>query len=179
MKQSKLMSMVETGLSTAAGFGISLLAQMYFLPLLGVTISLHQNFAFAIIMTFVSLARGFVLRRIFEAMHIRRPLSPAMSAVIAERFRQVEVEGWSIEHDDKHCGGDLAYAGAAYARHAADTQNRLEAHALEGSLGKLPPPAWPWEPAWWKPQDYRRNLIKGCALILAEIEKFDRYRKRK
>ena len=56
-------------------------------------------------MTAISIARGFLLRRLFEALHIRRPLSPFMQAVIAERVRQVEVEGWSSEHDDPAAPG--------------------------------------------------------------------------
>ncbi len=164
MKQSKFMSMLETSLSTAVGFGISLTAQWYFLPLLGVTISLQQNFFFAVIMTVVSLARGFVLRRIFEALHIRRPLSPFMQAVVAERFRQIEVEGWSLERDDNHRRGDLAGAGASYAI---------------GTHSGGPPAIWPWSPEWWKPKDYRRNLVVGTALLIAEGEKFDRSKTRK
>lgn len=169
MKQSKLMSMLETSLSTAAGFAISLLAQWYFLPLLGVSISLHQNLFFAVIMTFVSLARQFILRRIFEALHIRRPLSAFLQAVIAERFRQIEAEGWSIEHDDKHALGELAQAGACYASRAG----------LPGRTVSDLPREWPWSSEWWKPAGFRRDLVRAAALILAEGEKFDRNRKRK
>jgi len=35
-------------------------------------------------------------------LHIRRPNSAFINAVIAERFRQIEQEGWSIDHDDGH-----------------------------------------------------------------------------
>jgi hypothetical protein len=168
VKQSKFMSALETCLSTAAGFGISLLAQMYFLPLLGVSISLHQNFAFALIMTVVSLARQFILRRLFEALHIRRPLSAFMQAVIAERYRQIEAEGWSTEHDDhEHVVGALATAGAAYALNAGYP------------TALAPPKDWPWADEWWKPAGFRRDLVKAAALILAEGEKFDRNRKRR
>ncbi len=162
MKQSKLMSWVETCLNTAVGFGISLAAQIYFLPLLGVQIAFHQNLMFAVIMTVISIARGFILRRLFEAFHIRRPLSPFMQAVVAERFRQIEGEGWSTDHDDReHLQGDLALAGASYALHREEFPD--ESLSL-----------WPWSPAWYKPDGFRRNLVKGCALIIAEGEKFDR-----
>lgn len=33
--------------------------------------------------------------------------------IAAERQRQVEVEGWTAEHDDKHADGSLAQAAAA------------------------------------------------------------------
>ena len=62
-------------------------------------------------MTAISIARGFLLRRLFEALHIRRPLSPFMQAVIAERVRQVEVEGWSSEHDDPAAPGRACKQG--------------------------------------------------------------------
>lgn len=166
MKQSKFMSMLETTLSTAAGFGLSLVLQIICLPwLTGAPISLHTNLVFAGIMTVASLVRGFVLRRIFEAFHIRRPLSPFVQAAIAERFRQIEQEGWSVEHDDMHSTGQLAAAGAAYALHA-------------GTQSDTVPHDWPWSDGWWKPAGFRRDMVKACALIIAEGDKFDRDRKR-
>lgn len=166
MKQSKLMSLVESVVSILVGFGISVAAQAYFLPLFGVAISLHQNLMFAGVMTVISICRQFIMRRVFEALHIRRPLSPFMQAAVAERFRQKEVEGWSEEHDDKHKLGDLALAGASYAFEA-------------GKGFTTPPSIWPWTVDWYKPTGFRRDLVKGAALIIAEGEKFDRNRKRR
>lgn len=176
MKQTKRMSMLEAALSTGAGFGLSLLAQWFFLPLLGVVVSLHQNFLFACIMTVVSLARQFVMRRIFEALHIRRPMSPFMQAVIAERYRQQDVEGWDAAHDDEHARGDLARAGAAYLKQA-DNHLTDGVDLIRDAKFYLPN-FWPWEMEWWKPTGFRRDLVKGCALGIAEGEKFDRNRKR-
>ena len=171
MKQSKLMSMLETSLSTAAGFGLSLFLQWLILPwLIGAPVSLSTNIQFALIMTAASLLRGFMLRRIFEALHIRRPLSPFMQAAIAERFRQIEQEGWSISHDDhEHRAGDLALAGSCYAKYAGNP------HCVVGTG----PVEWPWAGDWWKPAGFRRDLVKAVALIIAEGEKFDRARKGK
>jgi hypothetical protein len=168
MKQSRLMSWMESLINIAVGFGISLLAQMYFLPLLGVNIDFHQNLMFALIMTVISILRSYSLRRIFEAMHIRRPLSPFVQAVIAERFRQIEGEGWSLEHDDAHGTGELAQAGSCYARWAGNPMR-----------ASMAPDHWPWSIDWWKPAGFRRDLVKSAALIIAEGEKFDRNRKRK
>jgi hypothetical protein len=171
MKQSRLMSWLESVINIAVGFGISLAAQMFFLPLLGVAIDFHQNLFFALIMTVISLLRSFLLRRLFEALHIRRPLSPFLQAVVAERFRQIEGEGWSAEHDDQaHALGELATAGATYAMHAGGPVER------EGIYAPTP---WPWSVEWWKPAGFRRDLVKACALIVAEGEKFDRNRKRR
>jgi hypothetical protein len=168
MKQSKWASWLESISSTAVGFGISLVAQIVFLPLLGVTISLTQNFTFAMIMTAISVARGYIMRRIFEHFGIRAKLSPFAQAVIAERKRQIEVEGWSHEHDDRHEEGDLASAGACYAQCAG----------VAADDNKLPPSGWLWDQRWWKPVGFRRDLVKACALIIAEGERFDRNRKR-
>jgi hypothetical protein len=176
MKQSRAMSLVESIINIAVGFGISLLAQWYFLPMLGVAIDFKQNLFFALIMTAVSICRQFILRRVFEALHIRRPLSPFMRAVIAERFRQIEGEGWDAAHDDQHKIGEIARAGAAYAVQAEIWE------LFPSSAATHPPfaPAWwPWSRSWWKPQGFRRDLVRAAALVVAEGEKFDRNRKPK
>lgn len=165
MKQSRMMSMLETTLSTAAGFGLSLLLQWLVLSwMVGVPIALQTNLAFAAVMTGASLVRGFVLRRVFEAFHIRRPLTPFMNAVLHECFRQRDAEGWTPEHDDKHNRGELARAGACYITHA-------------GTESSTMPHEWPWNVDWWKPHGYRRDMVRGVALSIAEGDRFDRMRK--
>lgn len=170
MKQSKLMSLVESTISTLAGFGISLAAQWFFLPLLGVAISFSQNLIFAVIMTAISIARGFVLRRLFEALHIRRPLSPFTQAVIAERFAQTEREGYDAAHDDDHDRAELARGGAAY--------------ALAAAADRVPPLAcvvsglWPFRDP-MKLYGFRKDLVRAAAMILAEGDRNDRNRKRR
>lgn len=171
MKQSRGMSLLESGINIGVGFGISLGAQMLFLPMLGVPINHLQNLFFALIMTAVSLCRQFILRRLFEALHIRVPMSPGMLAVIAERERQKTVEGWTPEHDDiEHDGGgELARAGAAYLISAAGDPKVAKMHA------------WPWTDKWWKPDvmNPRRDYVRGLALGLAGLEQLDRTKKRR
>lgn len=166
MKQSKIMSFVETVLSTAIGFAVALTAQLLVFPLFGFNPPLSHNLLIGAIFTAVSIARGFFIRRLFEALHIRNPLSAGALAIIAERRRQIEQEGWTPEHDAAHKTGELALAGGCYAIFG-DTRI------------KTPPSAWPWDAEWWKPADYRRNLVKAGALILAELDKADAARKRK
>jgi hypothetical protein len=89
-------------------------------------------------------------------------LSAAAADVLAERKRQVEAEGWTIEHDDRHPDGELAVAAACYAAH-----ERLSDFALVREI-------FPWRDEWWKPSDRRRDLVKAAALIIAEIERLDR-----
>lgn len=176
-KQSRAMSLAESLINIAVGLGVAMTANAVILPLVGLPVTLGQNVMIAIPMTAVSIARSYALRRLFEALHIRVPLSPAMLAVIAERRRQIEVEGWTREHDDGHMVGELAQAGAAYGFHVA-TRHDAEEHGSVYAT-KAPPPEWPWAREWWKPRDFRRDLVRAGALIIAEIEKFDRRRGRK
>ena len=166
MKQSKLMSWVETCLNTGIGFAIAMTAQILVFPLFGFNPPLSTNFYIALIFTVISIVRGYVMRRLFEALHIRRPNSAFVNAVVAERFRQIEQEGWSLDHDDAHDTGDLSRAGSCYAQWAGTAGPPNEV-----------PFNWPWSPEWWKPAGFRRDLVKACALIIAEGEKFDRNRK--
>jgi hypothetical protein len=80
----------------------------------------------------------------------------AITEIQAERQRQIEVEGWTPEHDDKHDNGELADAATCYA--CPSTRSLI----------------WPWDEQWWKPTTRRRDLIKAAALIVAEIERLDR-----
>lgn len=164
MKQPKYMSWLETCLNTGIGFAIAIGAQALIFPLFGFDPPLSTNVSIALIFTVISIVRGYLMRRLFEALHIRRPLSPFMQACIAERYRQIEQEGWSPDHDDGHYTGELAMAGSFYARHA-------------GMPAGEPPHGWPWSAHWWKPAGFRRDIVKACALIIAEGEKFDRQRK--
>jgi hypothetical protein len=97
------------------------------------------------------------------AQQLQAPVVTAAARdVLAERARQVSEEGYTSEHDDGHPPYRLACAAGCY---AMDT--------LAYPAGD-PPPAWPWDWVWWKPRGMRSNLIKAGALILAEIERFDR-----
>lgn len=92
-----------------------------------------------------------------------QPVSSALADVVAERRRQIAVEGWTPEHDDEHSNGEMALAAACYARHAI----------VPPALSDVPA-TWPWGASWWKPGDPRRMLVKAAALILAEIDRLDR-----
>ncbi|KPR55654.1 hypothetical protein AN672_10470 [Citrobacter freundii] len=85
-------------------------------------------------------------------------LSPATSDVLAERQRQTSVKGYTTQQDDTYIEGELAAAAISY----------IEPLAAEEY--------WPadWHDDSFKPSDYRRNLVKACALLIAEIERIDR-----
>lgn len=96
----------------------------------------------------------------------RVQMTKASVDVLAERHRQISVEGWTREHDDEHTNGEMARAGAAYAAQSLAVE--------DAELECGPPPWWPWDRSWWKPSSRRRMLIKSAALVLAEIERIDR-----
>lgn len=80
--------------------------------------------------------------------------------IAAERQRQIEGEGWTAEHDDKHDNGELARAAVCYA---------------EGGTGVGLHEIWPWFQEEWKPSGDRvRDLTKAGALIAAEIDRLQR-----
>jgi len=93
-------------------------------------------------------------------------LTKAAQDVLAERAAQQAREGYDDEHDDSHPTGDLALAGASYAL--------SDQPKFSGATVTQPPPYWPWSFADWKPKDRRRDLVRGAALLLAEIERLDR-----
>ncbi|MCZ8104029.1 MAG: hypothetical protein O9972_39810 [Burkholderiales bacterium] len=96
-----------------------------------------------------------------------------MVDVLAERRRQVAVEGWVPAHDDTHAGGEMARAAAIYAM--PPDYREMDAGHIGGMHFKEPRPRfWPWSLAWWKPTTRRRDLVKAGALVLAEIERLDR-----
>jgi len=94
--------------------------------------------------------------------HHLTPTTNVLLDIERERIRQLRDEGWSLEHDDKHDAGELADAAACYAI----------CQPVE-----IVRQFWPWEWAWWKPTNKRRNLVKAGALIVAEIERLDRVEK--
>ncbi|WP_319150069.1 hypothetical protein [Pseudomonas aeruginosa] len=79
--------------------------------------------------------------------------------VQAERRRQITAEGWTPEHDDLYCAAELPRAAAAYILNGANDEA---------------PAIWPFSAKWWKPSTARRDMVKACALALAEIERLDR-----
>lgn len=93
------------------------------------------------------------------------PYNQAIADIAAERERQINVEGWAHEHDDKYTDNELGRAAASYAM--ADMGPDAQRASVIGEL-------WPWDFKWWKPHDRRRNLVKAGALIAAEIERIDR-----
>lgn len=120
---------------------------------------------------------------IYDAGHdseywLRNPSKPresaALSDIAAERRRQIEIEGWTPEHDDRHDTGELARAASCYALSASEEGVAVEDFLYDDNGAPLCPRWWPWDTDWWKPSGDRRDLVKAGALIVAEIERLDR-----
>jgi hypothetical protein len=72
MKQSRLMSLAEAITNVAVGYGVAVVTQILIFPIFGLHTSLGQNLAMGGIFTIVSLARSFLLRRVFEAVRVAK-----------------------------------------------------------------------------------------------------------
>lgn len=102
-------------------------------------------------------------------------LTKAATDVLAERQRQISVEGWTPKHDDEHSNGQMALAAACYACNAATWAERppnipASDYTKFASQGFR----WPWAQKRWKPKSQRQDLVRAAALLLAEIERLDR-----
>lgn len=92
--------------------------------------------------------------------------------ILAERERQIAVEGWTSTHDDTHDNYELAAAACCYAQMG---HGGPYSHPNAGD----PPTGWPlgFDDEWWKPStDIIKNLVKAGALIAAEIDRIKRTR---
>ncbi|WP_297858104.1 hypothetical protein [Elioraea sp.] len=66
------MSLIEAVANVAVGFGVAVLAQVVLFPLFGLDVTLTDNLLIGAIFTAVSIVRSYALRRLFEAIRIRR-----------------------------------------------------------------------------------------------------------
>jgi len=92
--------------------------------------------------------------------------------ITEERKRQVEKEGFDLEHDNEHFCGEMAMAAACYCL-AEDLRNN------EDNRKALPILRWwKWDKSWWKPTPDNRikELVKAGALIAAEIDRLQRWK---
>lgn len=96
-------------------------------------------------------------------------LTQAIRDVMAEREHQIVDLGFGPEHDDEHNANELPQAAGAYMMNVA-----ARLHPGDGVGYVDPPPWWPWEAHFWKPQTTRADLVRAVALGIAAIEKMDR-----
>jgi len=75
MKQTRLMSLIEAVANVLVGYGVAVIAQILVFPVFGLQTTLVQNLKMGLIFSGISLARSFILRRLFEAVRVREPPS--------------------------------------------------------------------------------------------------------
>lgn len=102
----------------------------------------------------------------------------AVARFVAERERQIHVEGFTEANDNIYTKGDMAAAAACYAL-AFSVHERVNsklATTRQRAIANL----WPLEWSWWKPtkqnayptsDDRKRCLEKAGALLIAEYER--------
>ncbi len=72
MKQSRLMSLVESLVNVLVGYGVAVATQMVVFPIFGLAVTVTENLLIGLIFTVVSIVRSYALRRGFEALRVRQ-----------------------------------------------------------------------------------------------------------
>ena len=71
MKQSRIMSMVEAAANVVVGYVLAIATQIVVFPWFGIETGLAEHLTVGLAFVGVSLGRGYLLRRLFEAIRIR------------------------------------------------------------------------------------------------------------
>ena len=79
--QSRATSLIEAGTNVLVGYLVALAAQQLVFPLFGIHTTLAQDSAIAALFTAVSLARSYLLRRLFERIGTGRRSCDGRSTV--------------------------------------------------------------------------------------------------
>lgn len=95
------------------------------------------------------------------------PPSKGMELIQREWLRQVDIEGWSIS-DDAYDDGDLLKAGIVYVKTGGlDQQAEIKKIIPEYITDE-----WPFVKDSFNPSNHPiRNMVIGCAFIIAEIDR--------
>lgn len=67
MSQSKIESLIETIINTAIGYLVALASQLIVFPMVGIDVSISTNLEIGAWFTVISVVRGYVIRRWFNA----------------------------------------------------------------------------------------------------------------
>lgn len=80
-KQTRKASLVESISNVIVGYGINLIAQIVVFSGFGIHVTFEQNIEIGLVFTVISIARSFVLRRVFEVLRVRG-LLPIVALVV-------------------------------------------------------------------------------------------------
>ena len=86
MKQSRLMSLVESLANVLVGYGVAVVTQMLVFPLFGLAVTVTENLLIGLIFTAVSIVRSYALRRGFEALRVRQSAMASSNASPSPRY---------------------------------------------------------------------------------------------
>lgn len=75
MTQSRTMSLIEATTNVVVGYVLAIATQLLVFPLFGIEAMLQEHLAIGLAFVAVSLARGYLLRRVFEAIRSRFTVS--------------------------------------------------------------------------------------------------------
>ncbi len=105
-------------------------------------------------------------------------MKSGIELIAEERQRQIDVEGWTKDHDRSHEDQSLSIAASLYAMPSCHRdQNTFDIDAYD-----MVDRFWPWDYGWWKPAVIGpsvsdnvigriKELTKAGALIAAEIDR--------
>ncbi len=69
--QSRKASLLESLANTLSGFGLSIVVGYFVFPLFGMPQSLASSFLITVVFTVVSIGRNYVIRRVFNFLHVK------------------------------------------------------------------------------------------------------------
>ncbi len=75
MKQSRTMSLVEAATNVFVGYVLAIATQLAVFPLFGIEAAFGEHLAIGVAFVAVSLARSYLLRRLFEVLRTRNSLA--------------------------------------------------------------------------------------------------------
>ena len=71
MTQSRTMSLIEAVTNVIVGYVLAVITQLMVFPLFGIEAAMHEHLAIGLAFVAVSLARGYLLRRLFERIRVQ------------------------------------------------------------------------------------------------------------
>lgn len=83
MTQSRIMSLVEAATNVVVGYVLAIATQLAVFPLFDIEAALGEHLAIGLAFVGVSLARGYLLRRLFERW--RQTKCPTVGSAVAHK----------------------------------------------------------------------------------------------
>lgn len=135
MKQTRLMSLVESITNVIVGYVLAVPTQVVVFSWLGIEISLAENLGLGMAFVGVSVARGYLLRRFFE-VHSLQDQEVAITGAI----ELYQANRRSSSTRPTRC--ERRYAGAMHPGNTAPTRRSTIAGSDGATRGSLHGPCW-------------------------------------